>query len=96
LPARISLGSTHAGELGATVTALGSSALLLDVEVTELAARSLDDADLVGPRVVPVEQNLSISCFQGQIRMYLVAPNIMRYATELKRTTPIMKATQEA
>jgi hypothetical protein len=56
LLARIPLGSTHAGELDATVTALGSSALLLDVEVTELAARSLDDADLVGPRVVPVEQ----------------------------------------
>jgi hypothetical protein len=46
LLARIPLGSTHAGELDATVTALGSSALLLDVEVTELAARSL----------VPVEQ----------------------------------------
>ena len=41
-------------ELDATVTALGSSALLLDVEVPELAAGGLDNADLVGPRVVRV------------------------------------------
>ena len=50
----ISLGITHTGELDAAVTALGSSALLLDVEVPELAAGGLDDTDLVGPRVVPV------------------------------------------
>lgn len=66
--ARISLGSTHAGELDAAVTALGSSTLLLDVEVTELAARSLDDADLVGPRVVPVEQKPINIVLQGQTR----------------------------
>ena len=48
------LGRTHAWELDAAVTAFGSSALLLDVKVTELAAGCLDDADLVGPRVVPV------------------------------------------
>lgn len=50
-----STGSTHTGELDAAVTTLGSSALLLDVEVPELAARGLDDANLVGPRVVPVD-----------------------------------------
>lgn len=48
-------GNTHTGELDATVTALGSSALLLQVKVTELTAGGLDDANLVGPRVVPVE-----------------------------------------
>lgn len=47
-------GDTHAWQLDAAVTALGSSALLLEVEITELAAGGLDDADLVGPRVVPV------------------------------------------
>ena len=48
------LGSTHTRELDTAVTALGSSTLLLQVKVTELAAGSLDNADLVGPRVVPV------------------------------------------
>jgi hypothetical protein len=68
------------------------------VEVTELAARSLDDADLVGPRVVPVEQKpINIVLLRADSEpMCLVAPNIMRYATELKRTTPMMKATQRA
>lgn len=47
--------ATHTGELDAAVTALGSSALLLQVKVTELTTRGLDDANLVGPRVVPVE-----------------------------------------
>lgn len=56
------IGSTHTGELDATVTALGSSALLLDVEVPELTAGGLDDADLVGPRVVPIDEIPSISC----------------------------------
>ena len=57
------IGSTHTRELDTAVTALGSSALLLQVEITELAAGSLDDADLVGPRDVPVaifHQYLSI------------------------------------
>jgi hypothetical protein len=56
------IGSTHTRELDATVTALGSSTLLLDVEVPERAAGGLDDADLVGPRVVPVDEIRSISC----------------------------------
>lgn len=56
------IGSTHTGELDATVTALGSSALLLDMEVPELTAGGLDDANLVGPRVVPVDEIPSISC----------------------------------
>lgn len=47
-------GSTHTRQLDTAVTALGSSALLLQVEITELAAGGLDDTDLVGPRVVPV------------------------------------------
>lgn len=58
--AKIYSGGTHARELDATVTALGGSALLLEVKVPELAARSLDDANLVGPRVVPVEAKPSI------------------------------------
>ena len=49
-------GSTHTGELDAAVTALGSSTLLLQVKVTELTAGGLDDANLVGPRVVPIER----------------------------------------
>ena len=35
-----------------TYTALGSSALLLDVKVTELTTGSLDHADLLAPGVV--------------------------------------------
>jgi hypothetical protein len=45
---------THTRELDAAVTALGSSALLLDVLVAESTAGGLDDADAVGPCVVPV------------------------------------------
>ena len=56
-----SFGSTHTRELDATVTALGSSALLLDVEVPELAAGGLDDADLVGPRVVPKDKKIPVN-----------------------------------
>ena len=44
---------TYAGELDAAVTALGSGALLLDVQVPELAAGGPDHADLVGDGVVP-------------------------------------------
>lgn len=43
---------THAGEFDATVTALGSGTLLLQVKVSQLAAGGLDHADLVGDRVV--------------------------------------------
>lgn len=65
-----SFGSTHTRELDATVTALGSSALLLDVKVTELTAGGLDDADLVGPRVVPEEQK-SINTLFIDISAYI-------------------------
>ena len=58
---RNSLGNTHTRELDATVTALGGGSLLLDMEVPELTAGGLDDADLVGPRVVPVVEIPSIS-----------------------------------
>ena len=47
-----SVGSTYACQLGAAVTAFGCSALLLDVQVSELATWSLDDADVVGLGVV--------------------------------------------
>lgn len=53
-------GVTHTGELDATVTALGSSTLLLEVKVPELATGGLDDAHLVGPRVVPIGEKSSI------------------------------------
>lgn len=46
-------GKTYARELDAAVTALGSGALLLDVQVPELAAGGPDHADLVGDGVVP-------------------------------------------
>ena len=49
-----SSGGTHTGELDATVTALGSGTLLLQVKVPELAAGGLDNANLVRPRVVPI------------------------------------------
>lgn len=43
---------TYTWKLDATVTALGRGTLLLDVEVPELAAGSLDDAGQVGLGVV--------------------------------------------
>jgi hypothetical protein len=49
-------GSTHTRELDTAVTALGSGTLLLDVQVTEVTTGGLDDADTVGPRVVPMSQ----------------------------------------
>jgi hypothetical protein len=49
-------GCTHTRELDAAVTAFGSGTLLLDVQVSKVAARSLDDADPVGPRVVPDQE----------------------------------------
>lgn len=59
-PKKFNSGGTHARELDATVTALGSSALLLQVKVPELATGGLDDANLVGPRVVPNQEKPSI------------------------------------
>lgn len=50
------LGSTHTRELDTAVSALGSGTLLLDVQVTEVTTGGLDDADTVGPRVVPISQ----------------------------------------
>lgn len=44
--------TTYTRELGTAVTALGSSSTLLDVQSTELTARSLDDAGEVGGGVV--------------------------------------------
>lgn len=46
------VGRTHTGELDAAVTAFWRSTLLLDVQVSEVTAGGLDDADLVGPGVV--------------------------------------------
>lgn len=45
---------TYAWELGAAVTAFGSSATLLQVQQTEVATGGLDHADLVGAGVVAV------------------------------------------
>ena len=42
-----SLGWTYACQLGATITAFWRSSSLLDVQVSQLATWSLDDADLV-------------------------------------------------
>ena len=47
---------TYAGELGATVTALGDSAALLDVKQTDITTGSLDDSGSVGGGVVAVRQ----------------------------------------
>lgn len=49
----VATGSTHTRELDAAVTALGRSTLLLDVQVAEVTTGGLDDANTVGPRVVP-------------------------------------------
>ena len=54
-----SVGCTHTGELDAAVSALDGSSALLDVKVTELSTGGLDDADLVGTGVVPVEAGQS-------------------------------------
>lgn len=50
---------THTRELDTAVTALGSGTLLLDVQVSKVATRGLDNADTVGPRVVPISSNSS-------------------------------------
>ena len=44
---------TYTWQLHATVTAFRCSALLLDVQVSELATGGLDDTDFVRPRVIP-------------------------------------------
>lgn len=73
-------GSTHTGELDATVTALGSGTLLLQVKVPELTTRSLDDANLVGPRVVPRKRgNPSICRSKNHLVMQLVDPDRSEY-----------------
>lgn len=54
------LGSTHTRELDTAVTALGSGTLLLDVQVTEVTTGGLDDADTVGPRVVPIYHRMHV------------------------------------
>lgn len=48
----IGIKRTYTGELGTTVTALGSSSSLLDVQSTELTTRGLDNAGEVGGGVV--------------------------------------------
>jgi hypothetical protein len=52
---------------GQTYTALGGSALLLDVQVTELTAGSLDDADLLALGVVWRTSPLPIVSLQAHI-----------------------------
>lgn len=52
-------GKTYTAELGAAVTALGRSTLLLGVEVSQLAAGGLNDADFVGLGVVSVKKPIA-------------------------------------
>lgn len=52
---------THTRELDATVTTLGSGTLLLQVKVSQLTTGGLDDANLVGPRVVAIGRKPSIN-----------------------------------
>lgn len=77
---KIRSGSTHTGELDAAVTALGSGTLLLQVKVPEHTTRGLDDANLVGPRVVPVKRENSSICrsktIQSCISSILIVANI--------------------
>lgn len=51
--------STYARELGAAVATLGSSAALLDVKDTVVAAGGLDDPSHVGPGVVAAKLRVS-------------------------------------
>jgi len=58
---------TYACQLCAAVTAFRCSALLLDVQISELAAWGLDHADLVGDGVVrlpPALQQIQWSAFR--------------------------------
>ena len=72
--------STHTRELDATVTALGSGTLLLQVKVTELTTRGLDDANLVGPRVVPIQKNR-----QYVVRIFITLVSSDRIQCRIKR-----------
>lgn len=56
-------GKTYARELDAAVTALGVGALLLEVKVTELATRGLDNTSDVALGVVTVSNPISGSFF---------------------------------
>jgi hypothetical protein len=59
--------STYTCKLDTTVTTLGSSTLLLDVKVTELATGSLDDSDLVGLGVVAGSGSCQRVCFIPEV-----------------------------
>ena len=58
---------TYTCKLDTAVTALGGSALLLDVKVTELATRGLDNSDLVGTSVVAGKKLMLARVFPGGI-----------------------------
>lgn len=47
---------THTREFDSAVTTLGRSALLFNVEISQFAAWSFNDADFVRPRVVPISK----------------------------------------
>lgn len=53
---------TYTWKFCAAVTALGCSTSLLDVQVSELTSRRLDDADLVRAGVVSVDVMLVVVC----------------------------------
>jgi hypothetical protein len=50
-------GGTYACQFDAAVTTFGGCAALLDVQVSELAARGLGNADFVGASVVTVKSS---------------------------------------
>jgi hypothetical protein len=58
-PPGVNKSATYTWELDATVTALGCSALLLDVLISEFTTWGLDHADLVGLGVVSITQEQS-------------------------------------
>ena len=57
------LGQTYTRELDAAVTALGGGAPLLEVQVPVLTTGGPDNADLVGDRVVPEHDHVSLQLF---------------------------------
>ena len=57
----LNLGETYTRELDAAVTAFRWAALLLDVQISELATRGFDDPDFVGASIV------SSRCFESVI-----------------------------
>jgi len=60
-PSKVILRRTHPWQFDPTVTALWCSTLLLDVQVPELSAGGLHNADLVASGVVPICRHIWLS-----------------------------------